>query len=272
MTWRLKNWQPRLQPPDSLEDERVSTRVNQVTVPIKYILTMNPSEEESADKALEEINLVIKNLYEEQKFEVSQKTEARIIEAIDAVQHDPAFTLLGFVQDTELDEWGSVKYIRYSDLTKVVNYLIDEMNLGTGKSPSDVIKKDDDVEEESSSGGTKKKGKKKFASNGVTASTIGTKCRNLRLPVHRLGRGFVVIIHSGARPDEVQNRLDLLKVRFGVNEIKIEAKKTNDQIKTVTEKQQEKALVNQPVTVQKGFYDTPDEPEFPSNWDEYVNE
>lgn len=255
MTWRLKNWQPRLQPPDSLEDERVSTRVNQVTVPIKYILTMNPDEEESADKALEEINLVIKNLYEEQKFEVNQKTEARIIEAIDAVQRDPAFMLLGFVQDAEMDEWGTVKYIRYSDLTKVVNYIIDEMNLGTGKSPVDMIKKDDEVEEEASSGGGKKKGKKKFASTGVTASTIGTKCRNLRLPVHRLGRGFVVIIHSGARPDEVQNRLDLLKVRFGVNEISIGEVKTT---------------VNQPVVVQSVL--EIQEPEFPSNWDEFVDE
>jgi hypothetical protein len=270
MTWRLKNWQPRLQPPDSLEDERVSTRVNQVTVPIKYILTMNPDKEESAEKALEEINMVIKNLYEEQKFEVSQKTEARIIEAIDAVQRDPAFMLLNFVQGTEMDEWGSVKYIRYSDLTKVVNYLIDEMNLGTGKSPADVIKKDDDVEEESSSGGGKKKGKKKFASNGVTASTIGTKCRNLRLPVHRLGRGFVVIIHSGARPDEVQNRLDLLKVRFGVNEIKIEGKK-EDEIKTVAQKEAEKARNNQPVAMQTGFDDVP-EPEFPQHWEDEMNE
>ena len=268
MTWRLKNWQPRLQPPDSLEDERVSTRVNQVTVPIKYILTMNPDKEESAEKALEEINMVIKNLYEEQKFEVNQKTEARIIEAIDAVQRDPAFMLLGFVQDAEMDEWGTVKYIRYSDLTKVVNYIIDEMNLGTGKSPVDVIKKDDDVEEESSSSGGKKKGKKKFASNGVTASTIGTKCRNLRLPVHRLGRGFVVIIHSGARPDEVQNRLDLLKVRFGVNEIKIDEIKNKDEIKTIAEKEREKALGNPPVVVQAGFDDIP-EPEFQPNWDEY---
>jgi hypothetical protein len=271
MTWRLKNWQFRLQPPDSLEDERVSTRVNQVTVPIKYILTMNPGEEESADKALEEINMVIKNLYEEQKFEVNQKTEARIIEAIDAVQRDPAFTLLGFVQDAEMDEWGTVKYIRYSDLTKVVNYIIDEMNLGTGKSPADVIKKDDDVEEEFTSSGGKKKGKKKFASNGVTASTIGTKCRNLRLPVHRLGRGFVVIIHSGARPDEVQNRLELLKVRFGVNEIKIDTTKNEDEIKSVAQKEREKALVNQPVAVQTGFDDVP-EPEFRPDWDEYVDD
>jgi hypothetical protein len=152
----------------------------------------------------------------------------------------------------------------------VVNYLIDEMNLGTGKSPADVIKKDDDVEEESSSGGGKKKGKKKFASNGVTASTIGTKCRNLRLPVHRLGRGFVVIIHSGARPDEVQNRLDLLKVRFGVNEIKIEGKK-EDEIKTVAQKEAEKARNNQPVAMQTGFDDVP-EPEFPQHWEDEMNE
>lgn len=271
MTWRLKNWQPRLQPPDSLEDERVSTRVNQVTVPIKYILTMNPDKEQSADKALEEINLVIKNLYEEQKFEISQKTEARIIEAIDAVQRDPAFTLLDFVHDTELDEWGTAKYIRYSDLTKVVNYLIDEMNLGTGKSPADIIKKADDGEDESSSGG-KKKGKKKFAAAGVTASTVGKICRNLRLPVHRLGRGFAVIVYSGAHPEAVQERLQLLKVRFGVNDIKIDEEKPQDTITTVAEKEKEKmASLNKPVAalvpVQAGFDDIP-EPEMPDDWDD----
>lgn len=237
MTWRLKNWQPRLNPPDELEDERVSTRVNQVTVPIKYILTMNPEGDEKATKdALTEIDAVIRNLYEEQQFEKQQKTEARIIEAIDAVQRDAAFMLLDFVQTTELEEWGSVKYIRYSDLTKVVNYIIDEMNAGTGKAPMDVIKASEDEQEETSA---KKKGKRKFQGNGVTASTIGAKCRNLRLPVHRLGRGFVVIVYSSLRPDEVQNRLDLLKVRFGVDEIKFDT--PTGEIKTIAQKEAEKA-------------------------------
>lgn len=221
MTWRLKNWQPRLQPPDSLEDMRVSTRVNQVTVPIKYILTMNPENGngQQAQQALEEINLVVKNLYEEQKFDKLQKTEARIIEAIDAVLRDSAFTILNFVQNTELKDWGTVKYIRYSDLTKVVNYLIDEMNLGTGKSPEQAIKPGDDDAEQGDDK-PKKKGKKRFAPVGVTASTIGTKCRALRIPVHKMGRGFVVIIHSDARPDEVQDRLELLKMRFGLDDLK----------------------------------------------------
>jgi len=220
MTWRLKNWQPRLQPPDSLEDMRVSTRVNQVTVPIKYILTMNPENGEQTKAALEEINLVVQNLYEDQKFEKAQKTEARIIEAIDAVLHDPAFTILGFVQDTELDEWGSAKYIRYSDLTKVVNYIMDEMNLGRGKSPSEVIKPGDDDDAEESQ--FPKKGKKKYQATGVTASTIGRKCRELRLPVHRMGRGFVAIIHSSAQAEVVQDRIELLKMRYGLDDIKIE--------------------------------------------------
>lgn len=222
MTWRLKNWQPRLQPPDSLEDLRVSTRVNQVTVPIKYILTMNPENGQQTKTALEEINLVVQNLYEDQKFEKAQKTEARIIEAIDAVLHDPAFTMLGFVQDTELDEWGSARYVRYSDLTKVVNYLIDEMNMGTGKTPEQVIKPGDSDDEDDGGSAPKKKGKKKYQATGVTASTIGRKCRELRLPVHRMGRGFVAIIHSSAQPEAVQDRIKLLKVRYGLDDLKIE--------------------------------------------------
>jgi hypothetical protein len=57
----------------------------------------------------------------------------------------------------------------------------------------------------------------------VTASTIGRKCRELRLPVHRMGRGFVAIIHSTAQPEVVQDRIKLLKVRYGLNDMKFEA-------------------------------------------------
>jgi len=218
MTWRLKNWQPRLQPPDSLEDIRVSTRINQVTVPIKYILTLDKANNQLTQQALDEVSLVIQSLYEEQKFEKAQKTEARIIEAIEACLHDPAFTVLGFVHDTELTEWGTAKYIRYSDLTKVVNYLIDEMNLGTGKSPAAVIKPGDEDEADDEQQ-PKKKGKKKFAANGVTAPTVGRKCREMRIPVHKMGRGYVVIVQSGAQPEIVQHRLALLKVRYGLEDV-----------------------------------------------------
>lgn len=217
MTWRLKNWQPRLQPPDELEDTRVSTRINQVTVPIKYILTLDKDDSQATKEALKEIDLVVHNLYEDLKFERAQKTEARVIEAIDAVLHDPAFTILGFVQETELDEWGSTKYIRYSDLTKVVNYIMDEMNLGNGKSPSQVIKPGVDDEEEDDR--PQKKGKKKYQASGVTAGTIGKKCRDLRLPVHRMGRGYVLIVHSSAQPEVVQERIELLKVRYGLDDL-----------------------------------------------------
>lgn len=215
MTWRLHNWRPRLQPPDELEDMRVSTRVNQVTVPIKYILTMDTTDRESKS-SLEEVSLVVKSLYEEQLFERSQKVEARIVEAIDAVLNDPAFTILDFVQVTELAEWGSAKYIRYSELTKVVNFIMDEMNLGTGKEPKIALLSDEAEEEEES---FPRKGKKKYKAAGVTASTIGRKCRELRLPVHRMGRGFVVIIESSAQAEIVQDRIKLLKVRYGLEDL-----------------------------------------------------
>lgn len=219
MTWRLKNWQPRLQPPDSLEDLRVSTRVNQVTVPIKYIITMDTDNQAATQKALEDVSQVIKNLYEDQKAEKATKTEARMIEAIDAVLNDPAFIILDLVQTTELKEWGTCKYIRHSDFARVVNYLIDEMNTGTGRSPASVIKRDADEEEEV----TQRKGKKKYQAAGVTSSTIGRKCKEMRLPTHRMGRGFVTIIHSDAQPEVVQERIKLLKVRYGLEDLKFDA-------------------------------------------------
>jgi hypothetical protein len=249
MTWRLRNWQPRLQPPDSLEDLRVSTRVNQVTVPIKYIITMDKDNESATKKALEDVSQVIKNLYEDQKAEKATKTEARIIEAIDAVLNDPAFTILNLVQVTELEEWGTCKYIRHSDLSRVVNYLIDEMNLGTGKAPADVLKPGADEED----GDAPRKGKKKYQAAGVTSSTIGRKCKEMRLPTHRMGRGFVVIIHSDAQPDSVQERIQLLKVRYGLEDLKYdEAKPAQTPFK---------ARVNQPV-VEPIAPPEPDEPEY----------
>lgn len=245
MTWRLKNWQPRLQPPDSLEDLRVSTRVNQVTVPIKYIITMDKDDEAATKRALDEVSLVIKNLYEDQKAEKATKTEARMIEAIDAVLNDPAFTILNLVQVTELKEWGTCKYIRHSDFARVVNYLIDEMNLGTGKSPASVIRPDADDDDEAQ---PTRKGKKKYQAAGVTSSTIGRKCKEMRLPTHRMGRGFVTIIHSDAQPEVVQDRLKLLKVRYGLEDLKF------DEVPAASSPF--KARINHPV-------EGPDEPEAP---------
>jgi hypothetical protein len=65
----------------------------------------------------------------------------------------------------------------------------------------------------------KKKGKKKYKADGVTAPTIGRKCREMRLPVHKMGRGFVVIVHSGAQPEVVQDRIKLLKMRYGLEDL-----------------------------------------------------
>lgn len=231
MTWRLKNWQYRLQPPDELEDMRVSTRVNQVTVPIKYILTMDTTEEQQKE-AINDVELVIRNLYEEQLFEKSQKTEARVVEAIWCLLHDADFMALNFVKACALDEWGAnTKYIRYPDLAKVVNYIMDEMNQGTGKPPSSILEiSDEDVTEKTiGDSGDGKKKKKAATSFVVTSNSIGKMCRHaLRLPVHRMGRGYVVIVHSELQKDLVQERIELLRVRYGVDQVAIKAPKPQE--------------------------------------------
>jgi len=130
-----------------------------------------------------------------------------------------------------------------------VNYLIDEMNLGTGKSPADVIKPGADEEESDAP----RKGKKRYQAAGVTSSTIGRKCKEMRLATHRMGRGFVVIIHSGAQPESVQERIQLLKVRYGLEDLKY------DEIKPAQTPY--KARVNQPIS-QPAVETAHEEPDF----------
>ena len=208
ITWRLKNWQPRIQPPDTLEDLNVSTRVNQVTVQIKYLVLDDP-------KALAEVDLVVRNLYKEQQEEQQTGKEARVLDAIVAVLEEEKFMKVGLVKESELSEFGMAKYISYSDLAKVANLIMDEMNTGEEQDLSVLTSEDgegDDDDDYSYQG----KKKQKFK---MTPQTIGYICRkDFRLPRHRMGRGFVAILDSSVQPEACQERIAMLKVKYGLAE------------------------------------------------------
>jgi len=209
--WRLKNWQPDLDIPEELEDETVSTRANQVTVPIKYIVKDDPI-------ALKEVTETVREMYADEIIQKAQSYEARFLEAILVLTESTRFDILEFVHDAEMKEYGYAKYIRYPDLAKVVNFLLDEMNSGIVKDVAVITQKetsevtDEEVKE------TKSK-KKKKSEGGISTKTVGDQMRKFQLPVKRLGAGYVVIVYSQLKGDEVQNRLARLKKRFGLDSL-----------------------------------------------------
>mgnify|MGYP001312199824 FL=1 len=210
--WRLKNWQPDLDIPEELEDETVSTRANQVTVPIKYIVKDDP-------EALREVTETVREMYADEIIQKAQSFEARFMEAIIVLTESGRFSLLDFVHEAEMKEYGHSKYIRYPDLAKVVNFLLDEMNSGVSKDVSVITQKPSAVEndEEDDKEKGKKGKKKKSGDGGISTKTVGDNMRKFQLPVKRMGAGYVVIVWSQTKPDEVQNRITRLKKRFGLD-------------------------------------------------------
>lgn len=215
--WRLKWWKPSMEIPEELEDEMVSTRANQVTTPIKYIVKDDP-------KALEDVTNAVREMYESEILERAQSFPARFLEAIISLMELPKYQFLGFVKEGDLKEFGHAKYIRYPDLAKTVNYIIDEMNTGVAKDVNTLLKVEEADKETEEKGKKGKKGKKKGDEEGVSSKTVGNVVRkDLRLPVERLGAGYVVIVWSQKHPAEVQERIARLRSKFGLDFIKAEA-------------------------------------------------
>lgn len=214
ITWRLHNWRPSFEIPEMLEDEFVSTRVNQVTLPIKYLVKDDPV-------ALKDVTTVVRAIYEEQVMDRAASFEARILEAILSICENSRFSALGFLNQASTIDYGVAKYIRYPDLAKVANFLVDEMNSGKVKDPQ-ILSEDCEPDESKDEESAPKKRKKK--PSGITSKTIGDVCRkDLRLPVQRMGSGYVVIVGSSTQPDATSERLEVLKVKYGLSLMKKEA-------------------------------------------------
>jgi hypothetical protein len=208
LMWRMHNWQPNITDiPEELEDDHVSTRVNQVTVPIKYLVKDDP-------EALQYVTKVVRAIYGQQLEEKSRSFEARILEAILRVQEDPRFMILGYVQEAETRDYGHTKFVRYPDLGKVANFLIDEMNTGKEKDVTALLKETPDDEEQEQGDGKRKKKKTDAVIKSKTIGDIVNK--DLRMPTQRMGSGYVVIVESSLMPDMAQERLDVLRMKYGL--------------------------------------------------------
>lgn len=195
MRWRLWRWEPRIELNKELADMRVSTRINQVTMPIKQLAKakLNDPNDRDDPELMKDIETFIQSLNDELILERSMGIQARVFDAVMAAMTEAEYGSL--VIESEVEGFGRVKYIFYKHLADIANKIMDEMNLGESKP---------DEEEGKEEGFHKKKKYKE-----LTSPTVGSICRrDLRLPVKRMGKGFVVILD--------REKIDSLRVKFGL--------------------------------------------------------
>ena len=188
--WRLEHWEEKIELDQELADMAVSTRINQVTMPIKWIAKNKSSD----PQLLKDVEAFVMLMHNETLLQKSMGLDARVADAVMAVLYEDDY--LKYAMDGNIEGFGKVKYIQYKDLAHVTNAIINEMN--TGEDPSTTP--DGSAQDDSGKKRTKE----------ITSHTIGNICRNdLRLPVKRLGRGFVVILDP--------ERVDLLRRKYGLD-------------------------------------------------------
>ena len=182
LRWRLQMWQPEIEVSEELMDLDISSRLNQVTMPLKALAADDPSLQEEIVKFLRQYN-------QEMVLTKSMTLGARVVEAMWKIYTDVDYREKYLIVGTE----GSDELLMIGDVAKVANEIIDEMNeLGT--------------EQEEESEDTKKKRKR----DSLTARGVGSIIRNeLQLQVgERRGKGFPVYWD--------QIKMEALGKRYGV--------------------------------------------------------
>jgi hypothetical protein len=183
MHWRLKNWQPEIPLGDELIDVMVSSRLNQVTMPLKALA-------QNDEALLADITRFVRSLNADLMLERGMGIDARVVEAILAIQ-DGASKYRSYASEREIEGFGKVKVVATKYIAKVANEMLDEMNNAEG-------------EEEKEDQGKKKR------REGITARTASTMARNLlNLAVRRMRDGYVVVCEPG--------RLEALRVKYGIS-------------------------------------------------------
>jgi hypothetical protein len=193
LRWRFQMWEPQIETSEDLMDLEVSSRLNQVTMPLKALAKEDPELQAEIEMFLREYN-------REMVLTKSMTIAARVVEAIwriwrNSILHEK------YVKGTP-DGEGS--YIMIGDVALVANQIIDEMN---------VLGEEVDEDEDS---------KRKKKRDSLTARGVGSLIRNeLQLQVgERRGKGFPVYW------DEM--RMLALAKRYGVDpEAKVEIVELN---------------------------------------------
>ncbi len=178
LRWRLEHWSPEIEINEDDIDFDISSRLNQVTLPLLAIAKDDP------DLKLE-IRQVLRDLYAEQILNRSMSLTARVIEAMWKIYKYPDLR-----KAHVLVAANGMETILIGEVARITNELIDEMN-STGKEEDDE--------------NTKKKRKE------LTPRYVGEILRNEMLlkVLPRTNKGYPVVWDEG--------RLVALSKRFGVD-------------------------------------------------------
>lgn len=181
LRWRFQMWEPEIPVTEVYMDLDISSRLNQVTMPLKALAKDDPELQDEIVKFLRAYN-------QEMVLTRSMTIAARVVEALWSI-HNQADLREKYVINTT-DGQGEMMLI--GDVAKVANGIIDGMN---------ALAQDEEDEE----------GAKKRRRNSLTARGVGSLIRNeLQLQVgERRGKGFPVYWD--------QLKLEALAKRYGVD-------------------------------------------------------
>lgn len=166
LRWRFENWQPEIEMSEDLMDLEISSRLNQVTMPLKALAIGD-------DELQQEIERFMRSYNQEMVLSRSMTIGARIVEAMWKIWSEAELREKYLEHSTQ--EEGHSMLI--GNVAKVANAIIDEMNTNS-----------EDGEEEDE--GAKRKRRR----DSLTARGVGAIMRNeLQLKVgKRQNKGFPV--------------------------------------------------------------------------------
>lgn len=190
LRWRLHVWQPEIEVGEEFMDLEISSRLNQVTMPLKALARDDPELRDEIERFLRRYN-------EEMVLSRSMTIAARVVEAMWQIYIFPDLRALYLKAQAD----GNAEFMMIGDITRIANEIIDEMNATSEE-------KEEEGEEE----------KRRFRKEALTARGVGSIIRNeLQLLVgQRRGNGYPVFW------DEV--KMEGLAKRFGVNVEELRAK------------------------------------------------
>lgn len=167
LTWRMYEWRPgKRELTNDLVDPLVSSRINQVTMPLKSLATDTDG---NTDKEfLKEITQLLREIHSEQVQERSMTKVARVVEAIWKIYVYPDLRQ----KCLHVKDDGSIQ-IKIGDVTLITNDIMDDMNSDTELVSSHQVE-----------GDGQQSGKRRKA---IESKTIGNIVRN-DLGLHMLDR------------------------------------------------------------------------------------
>ena len=154
LRWRLESWRPEIAVGEEFMDLQISSRLNQVTMPIKALA--------GDDQALlKEIEQFLREYNRELVISRSMTIAARCVEALWKIYKYPDLRVQYLDQDVEGE------FMMIGDVRKVANEIMDEMNRG-----------DEEEEGEGSGEGDEKPRYRKRKRDELSARGVGSIVRN----------------------------------------------------------------------------------------------